>query len=270
MNIVKTFKLGECGVMRCQSPSVVLVEGTPFGREGVQVPLCERHSKGDTAQTTQAAPLPSSTAVIDAVGETVGTQLASPAVQAEAEDETGVAKEALAEIQGLPITNDADLAFAAEILGEVKGHYNRLEERKKQATGPLNAALKTIRSWFQPAQDHYSSAEKVLKDKIAAYHAMRAKERQAALDAAAAAHQAGDNEATQVAIAAVPPAPPKIDGVSVRDDWTYEVVAFGLVPDKYKVINHALLTAAVRESKGYTNIPGIRPVQVNKVVARAT
>jgi hypothetical protein len=267
MNIVKSFKQGECGVMRCQSPSVVLVEGTPFGREGVQVPLCERHSKGDMTQATPTEPMPSSTAVIDAVRETVGTQLA---VQAEAEDEVGVAREALTEIQGLPITSDADLAFAAEILGEVKGHYNRLEERKKQATGPLNAALATIRSWFKPAQDHYAAAEKTLKEKIAAYHTLRAQERQAALDAAAAAHSAGDSAATQIAIAAVPPAPPKIDGVSVREEWTYEVVAFGLVPEKFKVINHAVLLAAVKETKGFTNIPGIRPVLVNKVVARAT
>ena len=270
MNIVKSFKSGACGVMRCQSPLVVFVEGTPFGREGVQVPLCEKHSKADTMQTTPAVPPPSSTAIIDAVGETVGAELASPAMQAEAEDEVGVAKEALTEIEGFQIATDEDLTFAGEVLGEIKGHYNRLEERKKQATGPLNAALKTIRSWFQPAQDYYLSSEKSLKAKIAAYHTMRAAERQAALDAAAAAHQTGDSAATQLAVAAVPPAPPKLDGVSVREEWTYEVTSFGLVPDKFKVINHALLQAMAKESKAMLNIPGIRPVPVNKVVARAT
>jgi len=270
MNIVKSFKPGMCGVMRCQGAMSIFVDGAPLGREGVQVPLCEKHARADMTQTTPAMPMPSSGAIIEAVGETVGTSLAPETMKTEAEGEVDLAKEALAEISTFMIQDDADLTFAGECLNEVKGHWNRLEERKKQATGPLNLALTTIRSWFQPAQNHYKASEDALKSKIAAYHTMRAQERQAALDAAAAMHQTGDSAATLVAVAAVPEAPPKLNGVSVREEWTYEVVAFGLVPDKFKVINHALLTAAVKESKGFTNIPGVRPVPVNKVVARAT
>lgn len=270
MNIVKTFKPNFCAVMRCQNAQFVLVDGAPLGREGVQVPLCEKHAGADMTQTTPAPPAPSQGTIIEAVGETVGTALAPEAMKTEAEVEVGVAKDALAEIVGFVISDDESLAFAGECLGEVKGHWNRLEERKKQATGPLNAALATIRSWFQPAQNHYAASEKALKDKIAAYHAMRAKERQAALDAAAAAVQVGNSEATQAAIAAVPPPPPKMDGISLQDAWSYEVVDFTLVPDKYKVIHHGLVTAELKLHKGQLSIPGIRPVQGSRVVARAT
>lgn len=264
MNIVKSFKPGMCAVMRCQAAAAVSVEGTPFGREGIQVPLCEKHSRGDM---TPAAP---STAIVETTGETVSTSLAPKEVQTEAEDEISVAKETHVEIDSFTIATDEDLAFAGECLGEVKGHWNRLEERKKQVTGPLNAALQVIRGWFQPAQSHYAASEATLKQKIAAYHAMRAKERQAALDAAAAAVQVGNSEATQVAIAAVPPPPPKMTGVSVQDTWEYEVVDFAAVPDKYKVIHHGLVTAELKLSKGNLKIPGIRPVQGSRVVARAT
>lgn len=270
MNIVKTLKPGFCSVMRCQGAQSVLVDGAPFGREGVQVPLCVKHAAADQTATTPAVPPPSQGSIIEAVGETVGTLLAPEAMKTEAEEEVSVAKDALAELLTFVIKDDADLTFAGECLGEVKGHWNRLEERKKQATGPLNLALTTIRSWFQPAQTHYAAAEKALKEKIASYHAMRAKERQAAMDAAAAAHQAGNAEATQLAVAAVPPAPPKLDGISVQDVWTYEITAFGLVPDKYKVVNHAMIQAEVKVAKGALNIPGIAPKRESRVVARAT
>jgi len=56
----------------------------------------------------------------------------------------------------------------------------------------------------------------------------------------------------------------------VREEWSYEITDFAAVPDKFKAINHALLLAVVKESKGSTNIPGVRAVPVNKVVARAS
>jgi len=260
MNIVKVFKDGECGVMRCQSAMSVLVDGTPFGRLG-QVPLCEKHAAADmTAATPAVVPAASG----------VEISLTPPNVQIEAQSEVSAAKEALEAIQQFEIQTDADLKFAGECLGEAKGHYNRLEERKKQATGPLNEALRAIRSWFAPAQEFYAASEKMLKDKIKAYDKMRADERQRALDAAAAAHQAGDAIATQAAIAAVPDATPKLNGVSLQEEWGYEVTCFSLVPDKYKAINHQLVMAFVKEAKGNMNIPGLVPVRGTKVVARGT
>lgn len=276
MNIVKSIKAGCCAVMRCQSPEVALVDGAPFGRPDLSIPLCQRHydeSRMDVAR----APLPASAApavvppappaaeIVPAVEGELGLQT----VKAEVEIEGRSAHDALAEIENFVISSDEDLAFAAEVLSEVKGHYNRLEERKKQATNPLNATLRTIRDWFRPAQDFYAKAEVTLKAKIADYHKRRQDERQAALLAASAAHQSGDGLGTQAALAAVPPPPPKVEGVSVREEWSYEITDFAAVPDKFKAINHALLLAVVKESKGNTSIPGVRAVPVNKVVARA-
>jgi hypothetical protein len=269
MNIVKSIKAGSCAVMRCQSPEVALVDGAPFGRPDLGIPLCQRHYKESLTDVTQA-PLPASTApAVVAPAPSAELALVPQNVKAEVEVEGRAAHEALSEIEAFVISSDEDLAFAAEVLTEVKGNYARLEERKKQATDPLNSALRTIRDWFRPAQDFYAKAETTLKGKIADYHKRRNDERQAALLAAAAAHQSGDGQGTQAALAAVPPPPPKVDGVSVREDWTYEITDFGAVPDKFKAINHALLLAVVKESKGNTNIPGVRAVPVNKVVARA-
>jgi len=262
MNLVKTLKAGECGVMRCQNPSMVLVDGASFGRDGAQVPLCSRHAGADM---TQAPPAPGATLVVGAEDPLMPAD-----VQAEVQGEAIIAREARAEIQVFLIENDNDLTFASEVLGEVMGHYNRLDEREKQATGPLNKALKVIRDWFRPAKEDYAAAKIAIKDKIAAYHTLRTKERQAALEAAAAAHRAGDAAATQIAVTAVPEAPPKTDGASVRVVWTYELVDFALVPDKYKVLHHTLLTETVKLSGAATNIPGIRAIQENKVIGRAT
>ena len=95
------------------------------------------------------------------------------------------------------------------------------------------------------------------------------------LEEAAALEARGDRDGAERLIAAPVPAvvvvpelvfaprppvaaAPKVEGVSFRDEWTYEVVAPFQVPREYLEINHKALGAVVRGLKGATNIPGIR------------
>lgn len=271
MNIVKQIKPNMCAAMRCKDVQAVLVDGSIFGRVG-QVPLCLKHEKeldsnGHTPPTSIPTP-PEPQAVASSLSLAISPPLE---IQQELQIEQVSAQEALQEIENtFQIVTDEDLSFAAEVLQEVKGNYARLEERKKQATDPLNQALKTIRSWFRPAQDFYLKAEVLLKTKIAGFHQAREQERQAALLQAQAAYVAQNQEAVQTALAALPPQIPKVDGLSTREDWTYEVIDFAVLPDKFKVPNHSLLVEMAKASKDKLDIPGVRSVCKTVVISRAS
>lgn len=274
MNIVKQIKSNQCAAMRCKEPQHVLVDGVTFNRPGIQVPLCQKHEQeldgggngnGASPEVVQTSPIQQTSLSI---------AIAPPMeIQQELLIEQTSAEEALKEIESsFKVDTDGDLSFAAEVLSEVKGNYARLEERKRQATDPLNQALKTIRSWFKPAQDFYVKAEVVLKNKIAAFHQLRAQERQAALLQAQAAFVAQNQEAVQTALAALPPPPPKVDGLSTREDWSYEVIDFAVLPDEYKLViaNHDKLLEQAKVCKDKLNIPGVRSVCKTVVISRAS
>lgn len=61
-------------------------------------------------------------------------------------------------------------------------------------------------------------------------------------------------------------APPRVEGVSFRDDWTFEVEAPFLVPREYLQVNDGAIRAVVKALKGATAIPGVR-VFVRRVSA---
>ena len=84
--------------------------------------------------------------------------------------EASTAQEVLTHIQAMDLQTNEDVEFAAELLADAKGQWKRLEEMKKSATKPMNDALKSIRSWFKPAQDFYKNSESAIKTKIATFN----------------------------------------------------------------------------------------------------
>jgi len=86
----------------------------------------------------------------------------------------------------------------------------------------------------------------------------------------AAENQKRVEEATDMAIdeaakaeAAMTPAPvvpeaPKTEGLSMRDNWCFEVVDPMIVPRSYLMIDEAKLGKVVRALKGQISIPGVR------------
>jgi hypothetical protein len=93
---------------------------------------------------------------------------------------------------------------------------------------------------------------------------------------AADAEARGDTEAAEriiaapIVVPAVAPAvvfsppprraavPPKVEGISSRVDWDFEVADPALVPDTYKVIDERKIRGVVRALKDQTHIPGVR------------
>lgn len=104
------------------------------------------------------------------------------------------------------------------------------------------------------------------------------------LDEAAALEAAGDREGAARLIEApppydpvpppapavfVPPPPepaPRIDGISYRDVWTFEIVDSARIPPEFWMVDEKKIGAVVRAMRSACNIPGIKVV-VNRIAA---
>lgn len=95
------------------------------------------------------------------------------------------------------------------------------------------------------------------------------------LDEAAAMEARGDRAAAERLLEAPIPAPvvppvfvfvpsppsptvERVEGVSYREDWSFEVVDPGLVPREFMIPNEKAIGGVVRAMRGATNIPGVR------------
>lgn len=192
--------------------------------------------------------------------------------KAEMVAESVTAESWLVNVRDTAIESQADHDLCAEALAHVKGEWKRLEERKKSVTDPLTKAINEVRSWFRPAQDFYAQAEVLLKANIATYHKRCAEQNQAALAAAAQAHQAGNTEAVADALASIQ-VPDKVAGLGLRETWDFEICDKSLVPMQYLMVDETAVKTAIRASTGVgkapTPIPGIRFVLKTVVSSRA-
>lgn len=110
-------------------------------------------------------------------------------------------------VPSLVVASHEDYEFASDLLRQVKGEAKRLDERRKEITGPLNVALKSINDLFRPVISGWETVEATIKSKLSAYSAQ--------IEAAQLA-------AMQAEASATPPpkdlvlAKPTAEGISVR------------------------------------------------------
>lgn len=132
----------------------------------------------------------------------------------------------LLEIELMKFESDQDANFGAHVLREVKENLKGIEERRKEITVPLNAALNSVNGLFRPARDALERCEKNLKEKLAGYQERKQLANRAAMGLAAKSEVV---EEAQQALALVDQSgPPK--GVSVRHVWKFEVTRPDDVP----------------------------------------
>jgi DNA polymerase III alpha subunit (gram-positive type) len=63
---------------------------------------------------------------------------------------------------------------------------------------------------------------------------------------------------------------PKVEGVSTRETWNFEITDRKLVPDEYKSVDERKIGAVVRAMKEATNIPGVRVFKTHGISAKAS
>lgn len=190
--------------------------------------------------------------------------------RARAEGLVRTVREQIAAYLSLEVTDDESLALAGEVLAEVKDLTRKVDDEKRSVTGPLNVALKTVRSWFAPAETVLTECTTTLKGRVAGYHAELERRNAAALENAAAAVRTGDVASVGTALAELHSAP-KIEHVALVRRWTYRVCNVQMVPAEYLCVDEAKVRAAMhamvaRGEDPY--IPGITFTQETGVAVR--
>ena len=195
-----------------------------------------------------------------------------------------------------------DIALnAGESLKKIKALKKQLEKKRTAITVPINQALREVNALFKPAKDWLAQAERLMKAKLLKYQTEQeriARELQAKADEEARKERVKLKKAADLAAMAgmaeraedlreeaeVQEAPvvvstaPKLEGIATRKTWKAEVTnkllfvqhvaekrndLLGLIK-----IDQSALNAQARSLKGGLDIPGIKAVIEETIVAR--
>jgi len=152
-----------------------------------------------------------------------------------------------------------DLAFAAEVLQQIRSIRTEVEAAEKSATKPILEGVAKIRGWFAPVKDLALMAEERWKAMVTDYHALLQRKAEKAIQAASK----GDTEAL-VRIEY----PEPVAGLQTRRRWTFKVVDVAALPSQYLTPD----TAAIRTEMGrqvkagsVPELPGVEFYQIESV-----
>lgn len=212
------------------------------------------------------------------------------------------ASKSLSLAESITIDSATMYEAAAEEVRAVKVKIKELEARRKEITGPLDAAKKSVMDLFRQPIEMLEKAGKILGTALVNYDNEQARikrERQALLDAearkererlaeeAAALAEAGRTEeaAAKLDTAAVISAPTveavaeKPSGISYTERWHAEVTDIVALcrfvaenPDQRELVtaNTVALNGMARALKGSMRIPGVKPVSERTTTVRTT
>ena len=170
------------------------------------------------------------------------------------EQKTGTALEAA---QKMEITDTDTYVFSGGFAIGLKA----LENEIIGAFEPVVKAAYVAHKEAIAARDRYldpvASARKIIWEKIGAFVLAADAEFEAASRKAA--------KAGELAVSTLP----KVDGISVREVWKFEVIDAAKVPKKYLAPDERMIGGVVRSLKGNAAIPGVK-VWMEKSVAVGT
>jgi len=200
--------------------------------------------------------------------------------------------------QDIRVENEKDLYSANQLLLAVKSLQKEVDDAFDPVVKATNDAHKKAVAQKKKFQDPLILAERTIKPKISDYlteqerirreqeraarEAEEAKQREdEALGLALKAEEGGFMEAASAHLnealeidAALPSEPirvsppPKTVGLSMREDWDFEVVNAAVIPRAYLIPDLSRIRHEVRSSKGKIDIPGIRIFQKQILSAR--
>ena len=166
-----------------------------------------------------------------------------------------------------------DEAFDGDIARWHDGHKQALANKSKYA-----APFRTIETILKPKISSYHHAQE--QTRLEQQRALQEQAQlQEAVDAEARGDQRGADDALNgrgVVSVTLPPATPKVNGVSMRENWTCEItdllelvkaVANGKVPLAAISPNEAFLRGQARALKQELRYPGVRVVNIPNVAA---
>jgi len=191
----------------------------------------------------------------------------------------------LAEMAQLKIASDAEMVTAAEWLKRCKETAKLVKDHFEPDRLANYTAYKAVTDTIKAYTDKLDKAERIVKRQLADYQweqEQKRRDEQRRLEDLARkqeeerrlqqAVETGDetvlDEPMIVPTVHVEP-PPKVEGVSYAEHWTFEVKDERLIPREYMTPDLKKLGAMVRATKGAIEIPGVRIYSEKTVRASA-
>lgn len=179
------------------------------------------------------------------------------------------------------ITNNDDYVKAGNILLTIKEIRKKIEATFKPIKQKFDAAKKEVLDQEKAADKPLIEAEMYIKPLIAGYLAeqerirkaeeeklreeARKQEEDRRLQEAVAAEQNGNKEEAEAIIEApvqappvvVPKTVPKVEGISMRENWKFRIVDEKKIPRDFLKVDEVKIGQYVRAMKSAGNIPGV-------------
>jgi len=145
--------------------------------------------------------------------------------------------------------------------GQLVAGLKELAAKIKNYFAPMKASAyktwKEICSVESNELDKVDAAITLLWPRMQAWKSEQERKRQEALKAA--------DETTRVVIEAAPVAP-KIEGITARSDWSFEIVDEKAIPREFLCPDEAKIRKHVKRYQSESNIPGVRVFRVERLV----
>lgn len=169
---------------------------------------------------------------------------------------------------------------AGDWRNKIKTKLKQLDEERKELTRPLDEVKAKIMDKYRPAIDALNTAYKLFDKGLSEYLAIQEQireEQQRKLEAEAEKkRQEAEAKAQEWAdkgnekkseewfdkadnvIAPVVPETPKVEGITTRKDWDFEIVDINQVPRDFCIPDEKAIRAYVKATKGTRQIAGIK------------
>ncbi|MDD5338444.1 MAG: hypothetical protein PHG35_03410 [Dehalococcoidales bacterium] len=186
----------------------------------------------------------------------------------------------LAHAEALAITKPEDMKLATDDISLISKVQKAIEAKRKEYVNPIRQHLDAINAAFKDFTAPLNKADTITREKIKTYNLdqqrkQREQEQINNLRMEAAQKEAALNQgelSEPVQLVEVVASPKKVvtdlGSAAMRDNWTYQVTDFKLVPDEYKIVNASALNAFIKSNKDTRPIPGVRIYNDPVVVVR--
>jgi len=195
------------------------------------------------------------------------------ALTQEAKDVAALAMTVPERARAIEIRDNESYMRAGEMLTAVKGLLKEIDAAFDPICKRAHEAHKEALNQKRRAAEPLLEAERILKKGIADYQAELERRRREEEDRLreearlAAAIAEILEEPVAAPVVHVPPAAPKLAGVSARKVWKYRVVDEALIPRQYLTVDHAAIGRVVSALGGRAKIPGIEVYEETVIAA---
>ena len=150
----------------------------------------------------------------------------------------------------ISITDDVSYESAALIVKVIKEKLKIITDEKKSITEPINEAKKRVEAHYAKPIELLTEAEKEIKSAMLVYKELQKlkQEAQAKLEKENPTEECHDGKVTVTSIEK------KVDGVSTKEIWTFEIIDPYQIPREFLKVDEVLIgqkvRAGVREIQG--------------------